>query len=397
MKQLLLNFILLSVPVAGTAQWQQIGQEINGVVNGFVEAGGGVILAGGTEGVHRSEDHGDSWTLSNDGINLETPLIHCLEKSGDRIFVGTDSDIRYSDDSGVTWEFSFEVGHSVVGLAAFDDIGIIALTMGTGILMSPDNGLSWSAINDGLPTDSILSIVRSGGILFLGSYGHGVYSSDDNGMSWHEANDDLSESVTILSLETDGDKLFAGTKDNGLLISTNNGGTWARLPVAQSFITSTATVYDVCAIGDGALLSAVGGVRRSLNNGASWSIFNDGINIYGIMMVLYDSGDAIFCGGVQEGIGGVVFRIAKDGVTTSIEPIWHREQISVHPNPTSGLLHFDLEKNSRFTLTDLTGRQVISGRAPSGRNTLDVSPLNDGMYVLTLEGSGSMRVVKMGH
>jgi hypothetical protein len=69
----------------------------------------------------------------------------------------------------------------------------------------------------------------------------------------------------------------------------------------------------------------------------------------------------------------------------------------VYPNPTSGLLHFDLEKDSRFTLTDLTGRQVISGRAPSGRNTLDVSPLNDGMYVLTLEGSGSVRVVKMGH
>ncbi len=69
--------------------------------------------------------------------------------------------------------------------------------------------------------------------------------------------------------------------------------------------------------------------------------------------------------------------------------------VNIHPNPTSGLLHFDLEKDSRFTLTDLTGRQVMSGQAQSGRNTLDVWPLNDGMYVLTVEGAGAARVVKM--
>jgi len=68
---------------------------------------------------------------------------------------------------------------------------------------------------------------------------------------------------------------------------------------------------------------------------------------------------------------------------------------NLHPNPTTDLIHFDTKRNGTFTLTDLTGRTVMTGPAHSGRNTLDMSALTDGMYVLRLEGTGSVRVVKM--
>ncbi len=230
MKNLFFYFFIFCSPIAAQAQWQQIGQDINGVVKGFIKTSNGLLLSGGTGGVHISEDNGDTWNVSNNGINSDDQLINCLERSADRIFVGTETNIYYSDDDGETWVISNQVGYGVAGLAAFGANNLFAVTKGYGVLMSANNGISWATFNIGLPTDSILSIVAIGDVLFVGTYRHGIYRSYDNGTSWLEANDDMSDTVSVLSLETDGFKLFAGTDGDGLLISSDSGGTWIRLP-----------------------------------------------------------------------------------------------------------------------------------------------------------------------
>jgi hypothetical protein len=77
-------------------------------------------------------------------------------------------------------------------------------------------------------------------------------------------------------------------------------------------------------------------------------------------------------------------------------PTLARRELRLHPNPTSGPLRFDSPVQSPFIMTDLTGRTVLMGNATAGTNELSISALPEGMYVLTLEGSGSVRVVKMG-
>lgn len=70
--------------------------------------------------------------------------------------------------------------------------------------------------------------------------------------------------------------------------------------------------------------------------------------------------------------------------------------IAIHPNPTSGLLRFEESTGGAFTLTDLTGRTLMQGTAPAGQNTLDITALPDGIYLLRLHNGASARVVKVG-
>ncbi|NND31082.1 MAG: T9SS type A sorting domain-containing protein [Saprospiraceae bacterium] len=73
-----------------------------------------------------------------------------------------------------------------------------------------------------------------------------------------------------------------------------------------------------------------------------------------------------------------------DGVdlTTSIHQIANT-QLSVFPNPTTGLVHLDLSKELllKYQLHDLTGHTLIAGR---GKSDLDFSHLQNGIYFLIL-------------
>ncbi|MFO8022831.1 MAG: T9SS type A sorting domain-containing protein, partial [Perlabentimonas sp.] len=69
------------------------------------------------------------------------------------------------------------------------------------------------------------------------------------------------------------------------------------------------------------------------------------------------------------------------------------------PNPTSHNLTVELGQNKalRLTLTDLTGRVVLNKENPNPTETLDVSGLGNGMYILNIKTKSevfSTRIVK---
>lgn len=69
--------------------------------------------------------------------------------------------------------------------------------------------------------------------------------------------------------------------------------------------------------------------------------------------------------------------------------------VSVHPNPTTGLLRFETKTAEVFTVHDLMGRIVMDGTATRGQNTLDINALPDGIYLLRLHSGATARVVKV--
>ncbi len=71
------------------------------------------------------------------------------------------------------------------------------------------------------------------------------------------------------------------------------------------------------------------------------------------------------------------------------------EHIVIHPNPTTGLLRFEERTGGAYSLTDLTGRTLMQGTAPAGQNTLDLTALPQGIYLLRLHHGATARVVKM--
>ena len=73
-------------------------------------------------------------------------------------------------------------------------------------------------------------------------------------------------------------------------------------------------------------------------------------------------------------------------VTAIGEPI---ELVEIYPNPTTGWVHVKdaTNKNVRLGLLDLQGRQLMSSEF-TGETTVDMSTLNQGLYVMVMEREG---------
>jgi photosystem II stability/assembly factor-like uncharacterized protein len=151
----------------------------------------GVLLAGGEEGIFRSEDDGKTWRLAGAAghpiLRIEgSPHDPCLWLAGTErggFFV--------SRDCGVSFE---SLGNLGVGFNSYD-IAFDALepkrvavaTWGPGVAVSEDNGATWQFRNSGLPSREISSVVFDPvrqGRLFAAVHDAGVYRSDDAGLTW---------------------------------------------------------------------------------------------------------------------------------------------------------------------------------------------------------------------
>jgi hypothetical protein len=66
-------------------------------------------------------------------------------------------------------------------------------------------------------------------------------------------------------------------------------------------------------------------------------------------------------------------------------------KVSLYPNPTSGQLywHTASEQIGRWQVSDLNGREVMSGIAGAEQGVLDIRGLQAGVYILSLEGNQS--------
>ena len=96
-------------------------------------------------------------------------------------------------------------------------------------------------------------------------------------------------------------------------------------------------------------------------------------------------------GGEQGGQGGE--QGGEQGGTTAINSA-AMSSISVYPNPAHNMVRVNGASISRLELMDLTGRTV---RTVESGNTVDMSGLNNGVYMLRItaaEGSAVRRIVK---
>lgn len=65
----------------------------------------------------------------------------------------------------------------------------------------------------------------------------------------------------------------------------------------------------------------------------------------------------------------------------------------VYPNPSSGIFYMNLEKNSKITLYDRSGKIIKSAEAVKGENKIDITEFPDGMYLMKSE-SESYKIIK---
>jgi photosystem II stability/assembly factor-like uncharacterized protein len=189
-----------------------------------------LLVAISAVGVWLTEDGGETWRHSNEGIVPEyvpeesrgqNPIQHCVHDvrrapgRPERLFMQFHGGVYRSDDGGASWldigeglpsDFGFPI---VVDPADPDSAYVIPLigaedrTPPAGAMRvweTRDAGASWHARGDGLPDKAYLTILREafdnagegdGLELYFGATSGEVFGSPDGGASWSQVADHL--------------------------------------------------------------------------------------------------------------------------------------------------------------------------------------------------------------
>ena len=238
--------------------------------------------------------------------------ISTLSASGLNLFAGTvGAGILLSTDNGTSWTaVNAGLGNSQVRSLAVSGTNLFAGTDG-GVFLSTNNGASWAGASTGLTGGSVYALAVSGTNLFASTVTQ-VSVSTDIARSWTTASGGLASS-TIYSLAVSGTNLFAGTYDAGVFLSTNYGVSWTQV---NSNLPRT--VYALAVSGTNLFAGTRSGVFLSTNNGGNWtSISPDLSGVYSLAI----HGDTLFAGRSGYSVyvstdNGHIWSAANDGLIT---------------------------------------------------------------------------------
>ncbi len=286
------------------------------IPNGHVYAG---TINGG---VQQSINAGLNWSAANNGF--PSCPFKSTETIGSNIIAASNKTMILSSNAGVTWNLdTLGIGWSSVNTLTKIGSVLISGNWSSGIFISNDNGISWSASNTGLPVNvSVNTLAEGNGSVYAGTWGDGIYESTDSGSSWSAVNSGLPLNSFISSLFVSGTTVFAGALGNGIqgLFTLNTGlGTWSQqtsgLPTSvgvSSFAVSGNTIFAG---------TDYDGIYTSTNSGTSWSSSSNGIINTVRIFSLFTIGSDVFAG-TSNGIY----------LTNNMGVLWTTQNIGLSPN-----------------------------------------------------------------
>ncbi len=291
------------------ASWQAVEEPrlAESTIEAIGQTSDGHVFVGTVgQGVLVSEDGGSSWVASNSGLrDLRVEVL--LVTPNDEVFVGTGdglyqrSDTSWRDVSGglvrrdiralalnaadevlagvfregvfratglgPPWIASAEgMEARIIRSIHVDDQGnlFVAAWDGRQAYRSTDNGVTWTAIGEGLPGRGIWDITSdAAGILYAGTAGQGVYRSTDAAVTWQKSTlPDVT--VSAVAYHPDG-SVWAGTRI-GVFRSADQGQSWQLMGLPRSRVYAFAS-------DDQYLYTSTrfGGVFRSDDGGKTWT------------------------------------------------------------------------------------------------------------------------------
>jgi photosystem II stability/assembly factor-like uncharacterized protein len=248
-------------------------------VSDFIKTAGALFVKA-SAGIFRSADNGKNWeVLNNSPIDLN--IINMVASDEKNLAGFRDDGVYFSKNNGNSWTAAINSGlKDVWGSSAYissmEVIGdnIFAGTEDAGIFRSTDYGVSWSAIDSGLPENiSVVSLAKSGSILFAGTR-LGFFRSKDSGASWTEINLGVKD-PTVRCLTANAGNVIAlmesrTSDERSLVLSADAGSKWINIKsVFPSMYINCFKFY-----GNNIFTVMNNRVLLSTNNGVSWTVVN---------------------------------------------------------------------------------------------------------------------------
>jgi photosystem II stability/assembly factor-like uncharacterized protein len=249
---------------------------------------------------------GDEW--KQDGGALEHQVVTSVANQGGALLAGTRSGIYRSDDLGQTWWESNEgLVHAYVRWLAFhpDQRGLaFAGTEPAAVFVTRDGGRTWqerpevASLRDNggwnLPYSPAAGCVR--GFAFHGLRGYaaveqgGLLRSEDGGQTWHLAEGSTGTPRAALpeayvhpdvhSVEVhpfSADQVFAAT-GGGLFYSSDGGSSWTRIRSRYCRAVWVDPVRPAHLIaGPADSVDMYGRIEESINGGETWEQLDSGL------------------------------------------------------------------------------------------------------------------------
>lgn len=182
------------------------------------------------------------------------------------MLAGTDSGILVSRDRGMSWSAASvrleNPKSKTIAIVAHAGLAF-AGTSDSGVLRSEDSGATWNQVR-GFPHRRVLSLASFGNALFAGSDGNGVLVSADAGVSWSPAGDGLPKGAQVFELIVANGELFAALYAKGLYRWSAPGRIWTRCGQVTPL---------AAAAGAGTIVAGhnPGGLFWSADRGATWT------------------------------------------------------------------------------------------------------------------------------
>ena len=312
------------------SQWVQTGFPADSASNLWVSclaAKEGNLFAGTWgDGVYRSTDGGGNWEEVNYG--LSNVWVHALAVvprpgGGTNLFAGVRGGVCRSTDDGTSCVSANSGFDPAIEVQALGVAGTTILAgcaqQGSisGVYRSVNDGGNWTLCNSGFATPadsniySFASITSGGQTYFYAGTGNGVFMSTSDGISWSPIRNGLPTEV-VYSLIVNpgaggltGNTLFAGPRQHGAYRSTNNGSSWSAC--SDGLNATDVTAFAVSPVSGGTdrnIFAAAGYVDVSTNNGTQWWDTEWPYEEVGPAYCLTLNGDYLFAG-VNFGYGGI--------------------------------------------------------------------------------------------
>jgi photosystem II stability/assembly factor-like uncharacterized protein len=226
------------------AHWVKLALEerVNALVQG--RDGSAALYAAGApgHGVFRSEDGGQSWKATSDGLALSS--VGALTASDTIIYAasGGEQGIFMSDDRGASWRRAGDPDLQAGSLAADPLSSRLYAATQWGVFARGASAIAaWRRVNGGLPAAFVFALtidpLRPATIYAAGPTG--VFRSTDGAKSWNVASKGL-RGLGGECFAASPAALFVGTR-RGVFASTDGGTSWTSRGLQDLFVIALQT------------------------------------------------------------------------------------------------------------------------------------------------------------